>query len=165
MERVQPEANLVIVVNQLAAQHARADLLWVLVKTQVHSIKTLVRIAQVGFRWLTRGFAITRLLLGELIDPQHLPRQIGNRLHAFKVFKFGSGRQLGDGERTDLSLQVRCGQAWAFMLSKHSWGGQRRRCQNNYRERSGEVFETKILETKILEMSPVCHVNVYLESA
>jgi hypothetical protein len=85
MERIEPEADLIVIVNQLAAQHARADLLWVLVKAQVHSIKTLIGITQIGLRGLARWFAVAGLLLDEFIDLQHLPRQIGGRLHAFKV--------------------------------------------------------------------------------
>ena len=70
--------------------------------------------------------AVARLLLDEFIDPQHLPCQIGGRLHAFKVAKLGGGRQPWDGLGLNLSLQVRRRQAGTFML-----GAKRQRCRNN----------------------------------
>src|SRR6478672_5365441 len=98
MESVQPETYLVVIVNQFAPKHARANFLWLFIKAEEHGVKILAGIAQESFSGLTYGSAVARLLLGELIDPQHLPGQIGNRLHAFKVAKLGRGRQTRDGE-------------------------------------------------------------------
>src|SRR6185312_1244277 len=98
--------------------------------------------------------AIAWLLLDELIDLQHLVGQSCNWLHAFKVVKLGSGRQAGNGERTDLSLQVWRRQAGTFMLRRHFGGTQGRRRQKDQRQYSFEA----------LEMPRFCHVNVYLRS-
>jgi hypothetical protein len=57
-----------------------------------------------------------RLLLDELVDPQHLPGQIAYRFHAFKVPKLGGSLYARDGERADLSGKVGATQAWAFLL-------------------------------------------------
>ena len=49
VERIQPQPYLVVIVNQLAPQHARPNLARLLVKGQKHRIKTLVGVPQIGF--------------------------------------------------------------------------------------------------------------------
>src|SRR5258708_22155676 len=107
MEGIQPQSYLVIVVNQLAPQHARADLFRFFIKGQKHGVKVLVGITQVRFGWLADGSAILWLFLGKLGDFQHLPCQIASWLYALKVAELGSGRQARDVEGVDLGVQVR----------------------------------------------------------
>jgi len=94
LKRVKMEhPDLIVIVNELAAQHARTDLVRLLVEREKHRIEILVRIAEVGFRGLTHRRAIMRFLLREATDFQHLPRQRRSGLHAGKVRKFGRGIQ------------------------------------------------------------------------
>src|SRR5207302_5988751 len=115
---------LVVVVDQLAAQHARPQLARLGVKRQEYRVKILSRVAQVSLGGLADRSSIAGLLLREAVDLEHLPRQLAGRLHAFKVGEPGRRRQARNTERADLGSQLRRGKAGAFLPGKQGRGRQ-----------------------------------------
>ena len=107
VEGIEPQAYLVVVVNQLAAQHAGTYLLRLSIERQKNGIEILVGVTEVSFRALGDGLAIMRVALNKLVHLQHMARQVSRRFHILEISQLRSSLQFGNLRGTDLRRQGR----------------------------------------------------------
>ena len=96
MECVEEDADLIFLVDLLAADHVIADVGGVVVEGEEDDVEILVGIAEVRFRLLRDGLAVDGIVLPELIDLEHGVRDRRGELHVSEVFKFRFASEVGD---------------------------------------------------------------------
>ncbi len=98
-KRIEDETELVIVINQFATNHPRANFFRVFFETDRDDIQMLVGVAEIRLRFLGDGRAVLRIALEKLIDLEHGAGKFGGGPHLEEVGDRGSLLEFGNVQR------------------------------------------------------------------
>ena len=90
-EGIQDETELIVVVDLLAPDHVRTNLVRFGIKTNANDVEILIGVAEIDFGFLRDGRTIFRVALDEAINLQHLAGEGWRGLHRKEV---SNGRAL-----------------------------------------------------------------------
>src|ERR1700738_5450648 len=87
MERVEDEAELIVIVYKFAPCHAGANLVGLGVKTDADHVEILIGVSEIDLGLLGDGSSVLGVTLHKTVDLQHGLGHLGGRLHSRKIRK------------------------------------------------------------------------------